>query len=189
MALVYTLGLLWQTPGLREMAVEYPLAAATLAGTLVFPLAKTIIESFDGSTAFFRRIAKSYSNPVLFIRGAIVGLGLGYAIVLSLSNSELSTRVWFGFGVGVLAYAGVDLVRDLVYGMKERSGPQPARVYLVHGLLGGSDRRGTGLLLRFRPGGGRGRQIPSLPRRRRSARDPHGLSAPQQVGRSSTSAR
>jgi cyclic beta-1,2-glucan synthetase len=30
---------------------------------LVFPLAKTIIESFDGSTAFFRRIAKSYSNP------------------------------------------------------------------------------------------------------------------------------
>ena len=75
---------------------------------------------------------------MLYLRGAIVGLGLGYAMVLSLSNSELSTRVWFGFGVGVLAYAGVDLVRDLVYGMKERGGPQPARVYLVHGLLGGS---------------------------------------------------
>ena len=59
MGLLYTLGLLWQTPGLREMAMEYPLAAATLAGTLVFPLAKTIIESFDGSTAFFRRRATS----------------------------------------------------------------------------------------------------------------------------------
>ena len=138
MGLLYTLGLLWQTPGLREMAADYPLAATALAGTLVFPLVKTIVESFDGSTGFFRRIAKSYSNPVLYLRGAIVGLGLGYAMVLSLSESELSTRVWFGFGVGVLAYAGVDLVRDLVYGMKERGGPQPARVYLVHGLLGGS---------------------------------------------------
>ena len=67
-----------------------------------------------------------------------IGLGLGYAMVLSLSARELSTRVWFGFGVGVLAYAGVDLVRDLIYGMKKRGGPQPARVYLVHGLLGGS---------------------------------------------------
>ena len=137
MALVYTLGLLWQTPGLRELAADYPLAAATLAGTLVFPLAKTMIESFDGSTHFFRRIARSYSNPVLYGRGAIVGLGLGYAIVLSLSNSELSTRVWFGFGLGALAYAGADFVRDLVYGVNERGGPQPARVYLVHGLLGG----------------------------------------------------
>ena len=125
-------------PGFARLAADYPLAATALAGTLVFPLVKTIVESFDGSTGFFRRIAKSYSNPVLYLRGAIVGLGLGYAMVLSLSESELSTRVWFGFGVGVLAYAGVDLVRDLVYGMKERGGPQPARVYLVHGLLGGS---------------------------------------------------
>ena len=45
MALVYTLGLLWQTPGVRELAADFPLAAATLAGTLVFPLAKTMIES------------------------------------------------------------------------------------------------------------------------------------------------
>jgi cyclic beta-1,2-glucan synthetase len=138
MGLLYTLGLLWQTPWLREMAADYPLAATTLAGTLVFPLAKTLVESFDGSTGFFRRIAKSYSNPVLYLRGGIVGLGLGYAMVLSLSESELSTRVWFGFGVGVLAYAGVDLVRDLIYGIREQRGPQSARVYLVHGLLGGS---------------------------------------------------
>ncbi len=138
MGLLYTLGLLWQIPGLREMAADYPLIATTLAGTLVFPLAKTIIESFDGSTNFFRRISKSHSDPVLYFRGAIVGLSLGYAMVLSLSESELSTRVWFGFGVGVLAYAGVDLVRDSVYGMKKRGGPQPARVYFVHALLGGS---------------------------------------------------
>jgi cyclic beta-1,2-glucan synthetase len=138
MGLLYTLGLLWQTPELREMVADYPLAAVTLVWTLFFPLAKTIIESFDGSTGFFRRIAMSYSSPVLYLRGAIIGLGLGYAIVLSLSESELSTRLWFGFGLGVVAYAGIDLVRDLIYGMKERTGPQPARVYLVHGLLGGS---------------------------------------------------
>ena len=57
MGLLYTFGLLWQITGLREMAADHPLAAATLAGTLVFPLAKTIVESFDGSTGFFRRIA------------------------------------------------------------------------------------------------------------------------------------
>ena len=147
MGLLCTLGLLWQTPAVHEMTTDYPLIAATLAGALVFPLVKTIVESFDGSTGFFRRIAKSYSNPALYLRGAIVGLGLGYSMVLSLPASELSTRVWFGFVVGVLAYAGIDLVRDLVYGMQERGGQQPARVYLVHGLLGGAIGAALGFYL------------------------------------------
>src|SRR5215470_13525103 len=147
MGLLCTLGLLWQTPGVHEMTTHYPLIATTLAGALVFPLVKTIVESFDGSTGFLRRIAKSYSNPALYLRGAIVGLGLGYSLVLSLPASELSTRVWFGCVVGVLAYAGIDLVRDLVYGMQERGGQQPARVYLVHGLLGGAIGAALGFYL------------------------------------------
>ena len=181
MGLLYTLGLLWQTPGLREMAVDYPLAAATLAGTLVFPLAKTIIESFDGSPAFFRRIAKSYSNPALFLRGAIVGWGWAMPSCSRCRSSELSTRVWFGFGIGVLAYAGVDLVRDLVFRMKERSDRSPrvstsftaARRHL-------SARHWASTSIR--PRSACGHQIPSLPRRRGSARDLHGLSAVQQMG-------
>ena len=138
MALLYTLGLLWQTPGLREMAADYPLAAATLAGTLVFPLAKTIIESFDGSTASFAALQRATRIRCSIFAAQSSDWVWAMPSCSPCRDSELSTRVWFGFGVGVLAYAGVDLVRDLVYGMKERGGPQPARVYLVHGLLGGS---------------------------------------------------
>ena len=166
MGVLYTFGLLWRTPGLGEIAADYPLAATTLAGALVFPLAKTIVESFDGSTAFFRRIVKSYSNPVLYLRGAIVGLGLGYATVLSLWQSELSTRVWFGFGVGVLAYAGVDLVRDLVYGVKKQ-GRVRARACIPRSRTARRLHRSrAGLLLRCCPGCRGDRQAGALPWRR-----------------------
>ena len=48
-----------------------------LFGALAFPMVKTIIETFDGSQAFFRRVGKSYRNPTLYLRGAVVGLGPG----------------------------------------------------------------------------------------------------------------
>ena len=51
--------------------------AAMLFGALAFPLLKTIIETFDGSPPFFRRVGKSYRNPLLYLRGAVVGLGWG----------------------------------------------------------------------------------------------------------------
>ena len=49
------LGLLWEVPPLR-VAEGFPVFAAILLGATVFPLIKTIIETFDGSPPFFRRL-------------------------------------------------------------------------------------------------------------------------------------
>src|SRR5262249_5917397 len=120
------------------LAGASPVAVAGLAGSLTFPLLKTIIESFDGSKAFFRRAGASYQKPTLYLRGAVVGLGLGYGVVLGLEHRDVATRAWFGFGVGVAAYAGVNLLADLVRALIGRGRVQPPRVYLVQGLLGGA---------------------------------------------------
>ena len=52
-----------------------PVARRHALRTLAFPLLKTIIESFDGSPPFFRRVWRNYRNPLLYLRGAVVGLG------------------------------------------------------------------------------------------------------------------
>lgn len=137
MGILYGLDLLAQSPLVHQFAGNYPLPLAMLAGALLFPLAKTIIETFDGSQRFFHRVQKSYQNPILYLRGAVVGLGLGYAVGLALAEQEMATRVWFGFAVGVAAFAGVNLVRDLLYGVQNRGRVQSWRPYLVDAALGG----------------------------------------------------
>ena len=77
MGILQVLGVLQDWPVVRWTVANYPLLAATLFGALVFPLIKTIIETFDGSYAFFRRVRRSYTNPILYFRGATVGLGPG----------------------------------------------------------------------------------------------------------------
>ena len=49
----------------------------------------------------------------------------------------MAWRVEFGFGVGVAAFAGVNLLRDLLGARMGRYRVQPARSYVVLGLLGG----------------------------------------------------
>src|SRR5205807_2641619 len=80
MAIVYGLGLLGEVPAVRHLASlpsggPPPVLAAVLLGALgalAFPLIKTIVESFDGSQAFFRRVGRSYRTPMLYLRGAVV---------------------------------------------------------------------------------------------------------------------
>jgi cyclic beta-1,2-glucan synthetase len=132
MAVVYVPGLLWSVPEVRAFATDYPVPLAALFGAVVFPLLKTIIETFDGSPNFFRRVAKSYRNPILYLRGIVVGIGVGWAVAAALPNQPTPDRAWFGFLVGVAAFAGVNLLRDCLDGR-----PQSWRVYLVQGLLGG----------------------------------------------------
>ncbi len=124
-------------PTLRSVAAAQPLLSATLFGALAFPLVKTIIETFDGSQAFFRRVGRSYSSPILYLRGSIVGLGLGIGLSLAMAEKDLATRVWFGFGIGAMAYAGIDLIRDSFESRRGRRRVRPSRVYVVHALLGG----------------------------------------------------
>ncbi|MGD0044559.1 MAG: hypothetical protein ABSE84_29840, partial [Isosphaeraceae bacterium] len=137
MGSLYTLGLLWELPFIRWMAGGYPMIAATLLGAIVFPLIKTIIETFDGSPPFFRRLQRNYLDPVLAFRGIVIGLGLGYGLALGLPEKELATRAWFGFGFGALAYAGIDVLRDCLNAARGHGRLQSSRYYFVHVLLGG----------------------------------------------------
>jgi cyclic beta-1,2-glucan synthetase len=131
------LALIASVPGLSQFAAEYPWAACAVLGTLSFPLLKTVVETFDGSQAFFRRVSNSYRNPILYARGAVVGLGLGLGITWALAESSMAARIWFGLGVGVAAFAGVNLIQDALAARAGHGRIQSWRVYFVQGLLGG----------------------------------------------------
>jgi cyclic beta-1,2-glucan synthetase len=137
MAILYGLALLWGLPGVRAMASASPQVVALVFGALAFPLAKTIIETFDGSYAFFQRVGRSYRQPILYLRGAVVGLGFGYGLTHAMADQEMAVRSGFGLAVGVASLAGVNLVRDAFGARTGRGQIQPWRVYLVQALLGG----------------------------------------------------
>jgi cyclic beta-1,2-glucan synthetase len=137
MGVLYGLAVLWDLPGVQRLAAEAPLLLAGGFGALAFPLARTIIETFDGSQAFFRRVARSYRQPILYVRGAVVGVGLGYGLTHALAAADLPRRTAFGLIVGVTAFAGVNLLRDALQEQFGRGRVQSWRVYLVHALLGG----------------------------------------------------
>ncbi len=137
MGSLYTLGLLWEVPLLRSLAESYSIIAAVILGASLFPLIKTIIETFDGSPPFFRRLRRNYLDPLLALRGSVIGLGLGYGLVIELPEKELATRACFGFACGALAYAGIDLLRDGLLASRRRGRVQSLRYYIAHALLGG----------------------------------------------------
>ncbi len=114
MAILQATGSLVASDRFRAWAVAYPWAVAVPVGMLVFPLVKTIIETFDGSQGFFRRAIRSYRDPRLYVRGAVVGLGLGLATSLGAANWSIAGRSAFGFGCGALTYAGVNFAGHLV---------------------------------------------------------------------------
>ncbi|MFO0810750.1 MAG: hypothetical protein U0746_19140 [Gemmataceae bacterium] len=137
LAILTVPGALAELPAVRTLIDVSPTFVVAILGTLAFPLVKTVVESFDGSPPFVQRLAKSYRDPILYLRGFVVGLGVGTAILWGLPGDTTPARAWFGFVAGVLAYAGVNLVRDAFDGLKDRGRPQPGRVYLVQALLGG----------------------------------------------------
>ena len=137
MAILYGLRALWEIPPVRRLAEGVPVLPFVLFGALAYPLVKTIFETFDGSQGFFRRVLKSYRNPLLYARGAVVGLGLGLGLALTISGQSMATRVWFGFAIGLSTYAGVNALGDAFEASKGRGRLQSWKVYLVQGLLGG----------------------------------------------------
>ena len=137
MGLLQGLGGLGSIGMVQAIGRSAPWALAVPFGALVFPLVKTIFETFDGSQGFFRRAAKSYGDGLLYARGAVVGLALGLAISMGMDAKGMGERSAFGLGFGALAFAGVNLGQDFARSARDRGRVQSWRVYLVQGTLGG----------------------------------------------------
>ena len=113
-----------------------PVLWLVLVAAGLFPLLKTIVETFDGSEAFLQRVLRSYSDPALYARGAVVGLGIGMAAGHGLTGWPMGLRAWIGGAVGAVAYGGMSLVRDLVYRVRGLGRLQSWRLYGSECLLG-----------------------------------------------------
>ena len=109
-----------------------------MVGALVFPLAKTIVETFDGSQSFFGRAVGSYKDPVLFARGIVAGLAFAIGLHIDFSSMQTGARIGYGAAFGFATFGGVSLVRDIFYGFKSW------RYYLVEGGLGAFIGAGLG---------------------------------------------
>ena len=137
MLLVQLAGLL-QTPLLWPVVSAVPALTALVAGTLLYPLGRTLIESFDGSAPFFRRLRRNAGERTGYVRGLVVGCGLALAILVDLPMQDAWLRFLFGAAVGALAYAGIDLLRDLRdLRAGERQNLQIWRLYALGAFLGG----------------------------------------------------
>ncbi len=138
MVLVHVGAIIAGSPLALDLARAFPLPVGAVLGALLFPLARTIIESFDGSPPFFRRLLAHASNPWSYVSGVILGLGVGWALSRGLPHAPPGTRFLFGLAVGAIAYAGTDLARDLAaIADGERRQPRQWRIYALGAVLGG----------------------------------------------------
>ncbi|MBC7946082.1 MAG: glycosyl transferase family 36, partial [Burkholderiales bacterium] len=130
--------LVWSSSVVVDWLRAHPALGGALFGVLLFPLAKTILESFDGSEPFFARFTKAIREPTNYARGLIAGLGLGLVLSQGLPMLSGGLRFALGFAIGAAAYAGADALRDLksVLG-HQRQRMQSWRVYGLGTLLGG----------------------------------------------------
>lgn len=124
-----------------------PILTWALLGALVFPLVKTVMETFDGSPSFIRRLAGNYRRTALPWRGAVVAGGLAWAWTQRAIEWPLAERAGFGFAVGLAAYAGISVLRDLGLRAAGRGRVAGLRLYAVEALLGGAVGAALGFYL------------------------------------------
>lgn len=123
----------WMVAAIRSAP---PLAGLVL-GCLAFPVLKTVVESFDGSSPFHLRMVAALKDPMNYARGAVAGAGVGLAASAQLPIAAALDRFLFGCAIGAAAYGGVDLLHDsfdLI--RRRRSAFQSIRVYGFGALLG-----------------------------------------------------
>jgi cyclic beta-1,2-glucan synthetase len=135
-AILYVLYMIFDARAAQTVMSHFPLPVGIIAGGLIFPFVKTIIETFDGSIPFFERTRFSYRDPVLYARGAIVGFGFAHMISHGLFQAGMSERIGFGLFIGLAASGGVSFLRDFFYGFRGQGKVQSWRLYLVDSLLG-----------------------------------------------------
>lgn len=124
-------------PAAQKIMCAYPVITGILAGTAIFPLAKTIIETFDGSIPFFQRTRYSYRDGTLYARGAIAGGGFAYAVSHNLYLKPMGERILFGLIVGLSAGLLVSILRDVFYAIRGQGRVQSWRLYIVDSFIGG----------------------------------------------------
>ncbi len=125
---------MWLTRQLQS----HPLASGAMLGALLFPLARTLFESFDGSEPFSQRLGRAYADPVNALRGMLIGAALAVALSAGLPTWSEGRRFLIGFGIGACAYGGADFLRDgyaLLRGRRQCL--QTPRLYGFGALLGG----------------------------------------------------
>jgi len=138
MAILQLAGAVVYSPTLSTLVQRQALAAGVIGGAILFPLAKTIVESFDGSPPFFHRLRTSVTTPNNYLRGVVVGCGLAMALTGGLRLADAPARFAYGFVLGAIAYAGVDVIGDFLAILRgRRRRLQAARVYGLGAALGG----------------------------------------------------
>ncbi|HMR30774.1 MAG TPA: hypothetical protein PKA13_08820 [Geminicoccaceae bacterium] len=138
MALVQVAVVVAGLPSAMWLAATLPIPVGALLGAVLFPLMRTIMESFDGSAPFFDRLRAHGSNPWSYVSGVILGVGVGWALGYGLPHAAPETRFLVGLLIGAAGYAGTDLARDvwtIRQGVRHRL--QDWRVYALGAGLGG----------------------------------------------------
>ena len=135
-AFMYALKMILDTRAVCSFTNAFPLAVGVIAGSLVFPLLKTIIETFDGSIPFFQRMRYSYRDGTLYARGAVSGFGFAYMATRHFINKTMSERIVFGLIIGLVASGGISILRDLLYSIRRQGRLQSWRLYFTDCLFG-----------------------------------------------------
>lgn len=125
---------LWDSA--RLFFLSSPIIGGMLFGALIFPLIKTIIESFDGSMPFLVRARYGYRQWTLYLRGIVVGGVFAYGLTSGMMYMETEDRLFFGLMAGLMCSSGVSLLRDLLNGLRNKGRIQTLRVYIVDSLVG-----------------------------------------------------
>ena len=117
---------------------HHGLLAGVLLGAALFPLAATVIETFDGSPPLVRRLLATYRQPVYLLRGAVAGLAVALWLQLGLTQAGEGRRLLLGALAGASVYAGVTLLLDVVGSIRGwRPRPQRLAAYAVMAAMGG----------------------------------------------------
>ncbi|ANX04944.1 GH36-type glycosyl hydrolase domain-containing protein [Immundisolibacter cernigliae] len=116
----------------------WPLLGGALVGAVLFPLARTVIETFDGSPPLAGRLAAAYRQPDNLARGALAGLAVALWFTLGVRAGSDGVRFAAGVLGGAVVYAGANLLFDTAaIGRGLRRRPQRPAVYLLQAAMGG----------------------------------------------------
>lgn len=139
MGLVQAVSWLYAAPQVLSFIRHQWLLFSFVAGALLFPLGKTIIESFDVSAPFLGRLRNAYGDCTPYLRGAVAGTCFGVLIKGGLLGAGAMERFAWACAVGAVAYGGIDLLRD-AFEMRvkqSRLALQTWRAYALGACLGG----------------------------------------------------